>query len=569
MLASFANGLDRAITGCLFAFAFCAPHSIAATQGVWILAMLLWLARFALRPRPALDRTPIDYALLGFFILTFISALCSYEPLVSIGKMRAASLFTIVYLFAENIRTRRVVRALALTLVASCMINVLYTFGLTAFGRGVKVEALTADSPLRAAGIREGDTLLRIDGQRLREPEELIRALATQATDAQQGGEPAAQPQSPSVQPQPPTVPSGSRVGQSTSPTVRVQVYRVEALPLFELSRGKMLDGETAEARLGITRWSYGRDERASGFYGHYVTYAEALQLIASLALGLFIAVRRKWSRPGVLLAFAVAGLGVALLLTVTRATWLGFLLSACAIMLTGAGRRAWLIAAAVALPLVVAGVFVLQQKRQVGFIDAQEGSTAWRLMVYREGLSLLVRRPRHLLVGVGMDSIKKRYREFDLFDHGRQNIGHLHSTPLQIAAERGVPALLLWLALVFIYARMLWRLVRRREIENWIERGLALGALGGLIGFMTSGMVHYNLGDSEVAMIFYFILGLALALERFSRVDAMYKGEASYDEVLQLARASTGTDMRGYRTEFVQLVSAAKLLAPRAETRN
>ena len=40
--------LEQAVTGCLFAFAFCAPHSIAAAQTVWILAMLLVLTIVAI-----------------------------------------------------------------------------------------------------------------------------------------------------------------------------------------------------------------------------------------------------------------------------------------------------------------------------------------------------------------------------------------------------------------------------------------------------------------------------------------------------------------------------------------
>jgi uncharacterized membrane protein YuzA (DUF378 family) len=35
------------------------------------------------------------------------------------------------------------------------------------------------------------------------------------------------------------------------------------------------------------------------------------------------------------------------------------------------------------------------------------------------------------------------------------------------------------------------------------------------VIGFVTSGLVHYNWGDSEVVTIFYFIMGLCLVVER------------------------------------------------------
>lgn len=486
--SSLAKWLDRILIGGLFALAFCAPHSIAATQAAWALGLLVWAVRFAVRPRPIWQRTPVDYALLGFFILTFISALLSYNPEISIGKLRAASLFTIVYLVAENVGTRRMVRLLTFTLIASCMINVVYTLGSRAIGRGVKLEELAADSPLRVAGVRAGDTVLQAGGQAISN----LRELQEQLTASGTSGAP-----------------------------VRLRVYRLEFFHEFELRREQMTSGLS---QLGVVRWSRGRDQRAAGFYGHYTTYAEVLQLIGSLALGLFVARRRKLTWPGVWLAVATAGIAAALLLTVTRASWLSFLLSSGVIVLVGAAsRKAALVVALAAALVIPAGLYVLQQKRQVGFFDRRDNSITWRETVYREGFELLVAEPRHLLVGVGMDSLKRRWREWGMFDQGRLPVGHLHSTPLQIAFERGLPALLLWLALLFRYARMLWRLLARKmSALDWTERGIALGALGGAVGFFTSGLVHYNLGDSEVAMVFYLIMGLALALERLARVQLL-----------------------------------------------
>jgi hypothetical protein len=104
----------------------------------------------------------------------------------------------------------------------------------------------------------------------------------------------------------------------------------------------------------------------------------------------------------------------------------------------------------------------------------------------------------------------------------------------LQIAFERGVPTLLVWAAWLFVYGRMLWRMARGDFSDGdssggdwvesggkWVERGLVIGALGGLVGFLAAGLVHYNFGDSEVVMVFYLIMGLALAVERFRRLDA------------------------------------------------
>src|ERR1051325_1035509 len=175
--------LERAVIGCLILIALFAPHSIAVTQTAWLLGLVFWLARFAGYPRPALLRSPVDYALLGFFVLSGISGIFSYSPIISIGKMRAASLFTIVYLVAQNVRSLRLVRLLALTLIASSMINVFLTAGQLALGKGVKVQGVVPTSPLakavfhtktenKPAPIVNGDTIWQVDGQRVGSPEE-------------------------------------------------------------------------------------------------------------------------------------------------------------------------------------------------------------------------------------------------------------------------------------------------------------------------------------------------------------------------------------------------------------
>jgi hypothetical protein len=482
------TALERATIGCLFLIALFAPHSIAVTQAAWLLGMVLWAARFAIYPRPVLSRSPVDYALLGFFVLSGMSGIFSYNPFMSIGKMRAASLFTIVYLVAQNVRSLRLVRLLALTLIGSCMINVFLTAGQAAIGKGVKVQGVTPSSPLAKAVFRtravnkptpivNGDTIWQVDGQAVGSPEQLAAALAA-----------------------------------GTSPA-RVRIYRVEWMPELEVPRGELLPGTNSLDQLGISGWSRGRDWRATGFYNHWVTYSEVLQLIASLALGIFLALKRKTNLTGALLLVAIAGLIFALGMTVTRASWAGFAVSAAAMLLLTSSRRTILIIGACALPLVLAGLVLLQQKRSIRFFDKSDQSTSWREMVWEEGFTLLISKPRHLVFGVGMDSIKGHWREWGLFDNGRQPIGHMHSNLLQIALERGVPALMVWLILLGVYVRMLWRIQRRAGIDDF-ARGIAIGALGGTIGFFTSGLVHYNWGDSEVVTVFYFIMGLCLVVE-------------------------------------------------------
>jgi len=486
--------LERAILAMMFLFVIAAPNSIAAAQTAWMLGMLFWVLRFLVFPRPQVYRTPIDYPMFAFFLLSGISSFLSYEPSVSVGKMRAASLFTIVYLFAENVSSKKILRWLAIALIAATMVNVVYTFGQIAIGRGVKIYGVNEKSPLREARLEsrtqnqpipivDGDTIEQVDGRSIRSLDDLINALDQSAQK-----EPA-----------------------------QLAIYRVEWISTLQVPRGHLLPGASPEERLGIQRWSYGRDRRATGFYNHWTTYAESLQLIGSLTLGLFVALPRKRNRNGLLLGLAVAGIAGALLLSVTRASWLSFLLSGLLIATLGLSRRALIVIAACAIPVVLAGLFVLHQKRNVGFFDKKDDSIAWRQKIWNEGFHLLVSNPRHLAVGVGMDSIKSHWREWDLFEGGKLPMGHMHSDYLEIALERGVPTLIAWLILLGMYAWTLWRTRRQVSKEDWIERGIVLGALGGLFGFMTSGVVHYNWGDSEVVMIVYLIMGLSLVVNRMT----------------------------------------------------
>ena len=80
--------LERGIVFWIFAIAVFAPHSIAATQTAWLCGMLFWVFRLIFRPRPLLFRTPVDYALFGFFVLTGF-----HGAHVTIGIVMLLSLF--------------------------------------------------------------------------------------------------------------------------------------------------------------------------------------------------------------------------------------------------------------------------------------------------------------------------------------------------------------------------------------------------------------------------------------------------------------------------------------------
>jgi len=475
------NNLARLLERVAFVFlvvmVVAAPHSIAATQVAWLIGMLAWVIRLFIKPRPQMRFGALGIAFAAFFVWSAVSAAFSYEPAVSLDKLRAVAIFLIFFYVFGVVKNLRAVYFLSFALIVSCMVNVAWTPIQKLIGRGVEVHGLAADGPLARLGIAEGDTLLKANGQKLNTPEQLIAEI-------------------------------------DHSGTAKVDVYRTDA-PFSVEIKNELSPGATMTAadQLGFTSWNRSRNFRAAGFYGHYTTYSEVLQLIGALALGLFIAgfSLKADRRKIIFLAVSVAGIAFALLLTVTRASQLGFIVSSMAIVLLGASRKLLLVALAIAIPAALIGLFVLQQQRQVGFLDSNDGSIQYRQMMMRDGLRLWTESPRHFIVGVGMDAIKDHWREWRLYDNGFQPMGHFHSTPLQLVVERGFLALLIWLVILCIYLRSLWRGLRSPTATDWRTRGILLGCLGGTVGFFTSGLVHYNLGDTEVAMVFFILMGLSM----------------------------------------------------------
>ena len=479
---SFARWMDRVIFVFMTLMILAAPHSIAATQTAWLTGNFLWLIRLFVKPRPKLHLGPLDIAIWAFFGWSVISSIFSYEPAISLDRLRGVLLFLIFYFVYYNVRNRRAAHFLAIALVFSCTVAAAWAPIQKLIGRGVEIHGLQPGI-LTNAGIEDGFTILRANGRKISSPEDLIAQIES-------GGD-----------------------------STRLEYYK----PDFEfdatLRRADLPATGTASERVGIVQWNRGIVARATGFYGHWTTLSEVLQLIASLTLGLFVAGlvggARRRAGVSVLLVLALGLMCVALLLTVTRASQLGFMISAFIILLVSGRRKLVLAALVVTIPIALGALIFLQQTRQVGVIDTADPSTQYRATMWRDGYRLWTSSPRNFIFGIGMDSTKKHWQEWQMFDGGRLPIGHFHSTLVQLAVERGLPGLLLWLAVVGVYLWLLWRAIRspNNDTADWKSFGILLGCLGGAIGFFIGGIVHYNLGDAEVAMVFFMLMGLGSSI--------------------------------------------------------
>lgn len=482
-------------------YALAAPHSIAGSWMGLSFAVLGWIVRTLVTRRTGLRRTPLDLPLLLFFAWTALSCFLSEEPRVSVPKLINVSTLLMFYL-TQALVTRREALLLATLMIISGAAGALWGAGELAVGRGVVVKGLSVDSPLRrATPLREGDAVWRVNERRVATIEEIDEAIRR--------------------------TPAGERVKLSV------------------ISRGEHVEWpgavvtdemRAAASPSGITEGG-GRTHsfRASGWTRHYETFAEVIQIIAQLALGLALAgwLRERGERGGSSdkdgrsrslvwfagVAFAVLAVGVAL--TAMRTTLVAFAFGAGVVAWRAAarGRQRALVAAAVAVVLAL-GAFAVWRTRATGALRLGDASASLRLQVARVAVERIALHP---LFGHGMDAVHEHWAEWGF--PGRDML-HAHSTPVQLAFDRGLPALLFWLWLMFLFWRTAARAERLwRDAPDAATHGLALGITGALAGFLVSSLVNYNFGDAEVALLVWWMMGVAVLFKLSRRVRSSRRG--------------------------------------------
>ena len=118
--------------------------------------------------------------------------------------------------------------------------------------------------------------------------------------------------------------------------------------------------------------------------------------------------------------------------------------------------------------------------------------------------------------VGVGPQRVSKVFFDYHPDEEARQRGGffwiHMHNNLLQFAAERGIPCALAWLWLILRMGRDHWRGFRRAGLPSLEKSVHATGFLS-LLGLFVAGLFEFNFGDSEVLMVFLFLVSAPYAL--------------------------------------------------------
>lgn len=466
----------------LVLYAVFAPHSIAAAEIALGITGLGWLLRTIATGSLGLRRTTMDLPIWLFAGFTIASSLLSEEPRISIAKLQSVCVLFLFYI-TQAIVTRRTAIVLVCVMIVSGIAGTLYSMFDLARGRGVIVETIKTDSPLRQAHVEAGDAIWRVNGKRVYSAADIDAAVKAAPAD------------------------------KTLSLSVISRGEHVERPGLVVTEKLKQ---EATPA--GITGTARTHRFRASGWTRHYETFSEILQVLAQLALGLALAhLRNHGANSRFKLAMAasvILALGIAL--TAMRTVLVAFAIGASVILFRAARGKTRLVATAALGLVLIFGAFFVWQTRAQDALALQDSSSALRLAVARVGAARILLHP---VFGHGMDAVHKHWNEWGF--PGDQMLG-LHSTPLQLAFDRGLPALLCWLWLMLVFWLTTIRAEREaRDTADTNSYGVLLGASGAIAGFFASSLVNYNFGDGEVALVFWWLMGIVVVLATPERIAA------------------------------------------------
>ncbi len=249
-----------------------------------------------------------------------------------------------------------------------------------------------------------------------------------------------------------------------------------------------------------------GKCRRAHGFFSIYMTLAGVLTTTLAAMLPRVMADGARVATLGV--AWLINALALAL--TLVRGAWLG-LAAGVVVTLSALGRRAFVVIAVVAIGIAVLAIPSVRERAGT-MVHGGDATAGERLAMLHAGLRLI---REHPVAGIGPGQVKHAYPIYAPPEALRRHTSHLHNTPLQIAVERGLVGLVLWLWIFVEFFVKTGHILRRVPASATADRALVIGALAAVAAFLVAGLFEYNFGDTEVLLVTLAVMALPFVIER------------------------------------------------------
>ena len=233
---------------------------------------------------------------------------------------------------------------------------------------------------------------------------------------------------------------------------------------------------------------------------------AEYLIMVIPLSVGLFWNTK-KMSKKIIFLGTTLIMI-LAMLMTLSRGSWVGFAFSALIFILLIEKRLLLSI-----IPISLGAVYFLPQtimNRILSIGNFADSSIAYRFTMWDITLDIIRDYP---IAGVGFGHLPFK-QVFETYIR-TMPIYHSHNTFLQTTAEMGIPGLIVFLFFLFILFK--YGILNLVKSQDRYIRILSAGALSSLAGVLAHGMAENVLYLPRIIFTFWILVGFILTLDRIN----------------------------------------------------
>lgn len=244
-----------------------------------------------------------------------------------------------------------------------------------------------------------------------------------------------------------------------------------------------------------------------------YMTAGGLKMMLALVLLPFLLDKKTPASDKRYIAAFLVPVI-IALLLTNTRSSWLGFVAGGIVIAVVQYKKFIFILAAAVVAFFLFAPAHQVDRARSI--VDMNHPSNYGRIHMWQTGLKIAADHP---FLGVGdtdLHSFYEQYKEPTDTETG----GHLHNNMVTLLVTIGGIGLAVVLALFVRIFIVLLNAVKRHRTD-WLYGSVSIGVLAAYCAFHVNGVFEWNFGDHEIMVFLWFFIGLVLAVDRTAAGEA------------------------------------------------
>ena len=247
---------------------------------------------------------------------------------------------------------------------------------------------------------------------------------------------------------------------------------------------------------------------RSTGFFNSPQTFGNYILLVLPVVFGLssYSNTRREKRR----LQLSSLIILTAIIFSYTRGVWLGLIGGLIFMAILRSKKLLLLVVTGIIVGFMFLAFLPSSKFTQRVVRTFKSGRPVGGRIFFWKGSLRIIR--DYPITGLGWEGFGIVYPKYKPAK-GRQLVCHAHNNFIDMAVDSGLLGLGIFIWLLVTIYKVGFHIFK--ELEQGYFKGIAWGFLGSFTAFLIAGLSQYNFGDSEVVMLFYFLLAMVMVIPR------------------------------------------------------